>query len=115
MRITMLALAAIALAACSQQAPAPSENEVPQSATFEDNGCIGVLLAHRAVVIQSNGEGDAAALTAALERWRAAAQQTLSADELAQFEASSFAVEQNADAEDLAAQSATCVATAPAN
>jgi len=115
MRIIAFGFATLALVACSQQAPAPSASEAQQSVTFEDNGCIGVLLAHRAAVIQSSAEGDAAALTAALESWRAAALQALTADELAQFEASSFAVEQNADAEDLAAQSAACVANAPAN
>lgn len=115
MRFMAVALAALALVACSQQTPPPAGSEAPQRATFEDNGCIGALLAHRAVVIQGSVDGDAAALTAALESWRIAARQTLSADELAQFEASSFAVEQNADAEERAAQAASCVANAPAN
>ncbi len=114
MRVFVFALAAVTLAACSQQAPAPAAEE-PQLATFEDNGCIGVLLAHRGAVIQNNAEGDPAALTAALENWRTEALKTLSADELAQFEASSFAVEQGVEGEDLAARSATCVTTAPPN
>lgn len=112
MRSLAVAIAALTLVACSQQTP--NESEAQQRVTFEDNGCIGALLAHRAAVIQG-ADGDAAALTAALERWRTAALQTLSADELAQFEASSFAVEQNADAEDLAAQASSCVANAPDN
>lgn len=115
MRNFAIWLAALTLAACSQQAPTPPADEAPQAVTFEDTGCIGALLAHRAAVIQGASDGDAAALTAALEVWRTEALKTLSTDELAQFEASSFAVEQSADAEDLAAQAAACVASAPAN
>ena len=108
MRSFLMAGAMLALAACGQTAP----GDAPLT-TFEDSGCIGALLVHRAAVNEGRAEGDSAALTAALDAWRAAARAQLSADELAHFEASSFAVESNTDAEEIELRADNCVASAP--
>lgn len=104
--------AVVSLGACTPPAPAPqAEPEV--LASFEDGGCIAVLQHQRAAVTEGRAQGDEATLTAAITGWRASAAGALTADELAQYEASSLAVEGNATPEQLAERASACIANAP--
>lgn len=111
MRALLIAVFAVSLAACGQSSAPPLE-QTPL-ATFEDGGCLGALLAHRVAVNEGRAQGDSAALTAAIDAWRRAGADALSADELAQYEASSFAGESNADAEEIEVRAENCIASAP--
>lgn len=108
MRRVLISAFALALAACGQS----SETQIAETQTFEDGGCLGVLLAHRAAVNEGRAEGDSAALTSAIEAWRTAGRAVLSADELAQYEASSFSGE-HADVEAVGERAEVCLARTP--
>jgi hypothetical protein len=118
MRIASLvtvAAALVLLAACTP--PAQQSRDAPPAAEttemFNDNGCLGYLLLQRAAMGENRASGDVAPLEAATAAWRASARHTLTADELAQYEASSFAVQDDETAEHIAARAAACVADAP--
>ncbi|MEZ6022476.1 MAG: hypothetical protein R3C16_03450 [Hyphomonadaceae bacterium] len=111
MRHALLALLAFALAACGQQGPT-DEVAAPR---FEDGGCLGVLMAHRAAVNEGRAEGDPTTLTLAIEAYRQAGRATLSAEELAAYEASSFVAEGYADAEALGERAEICLEQTPQN
>lgn len=115
MRVVLLgaALAAVLTLAACDSAPEP---EAPvELATFEDGGCIAVLTLHRNAIAEGDAQGDETAFTAAIAAWRASAAGVLTDNELEQYEASSLAVENDADAATLAARADTCVADAPQN
>ncbi|MBC7769516.1 MAG: hypothetical protein H7124_12090 [Phycisphaerales bacterium] len=106
------ALAAAALLAACDPAPMESPAET-QAASFEDGGCIAILLLQRNAIALGGAQGDEAPLTVAIAAWRAAAENSLSTAELAQYEASSLAVENDTGPADLQARAATCVQTTP--
>lgn len=111
-RVLSAAFAAAALlAACGQTATQQAEAPVAaEPATFEDTGCLGVLLHHKQTAA---APAEQAALDAAIAAWRASAEGILTADELAQYEASSVAIETNSPAPEKAQRVAPCIATAP--
>lgn len=112
---TMFAAAMAALAGLGACTPPAPDAEAPpaETATFEDGGCLGYLLLQRSAIAEGRAQGDEAALGTALEAWRASADGTLSATELAQYEASSAAVQDDAGATTIESEAARCVATAP--
>lgn len=114
MRI-IFAAAMASMAALASCTPPPQETEAPaaQTASFEDGGCLGYLLLQRTAIAEGRAQGDEAVLGTALEAWRAAADGSLSATELAQYEASSVAVQDDAGATTIESEAARCVAIAP--
>lgn len=113
-------IAALVLLVACEPAPspeAPPPPTIPQTRleTFEDNGCLGYLLLQRAAILEGRAQGNAAALDAPIAAWRAAGTQILSADELAQYEATSVAVQGSEAAEVIATRAASCVTSAPSN
>ncbi|MEJ0061051.1 MAG: hypothetical protein WDM79_16405 [Terricaulis sp.] len=76
--------------------------------------CMAYLSLQGSAVAAGTAQGDVAALDAAQAVWRAEAAKSYSQDELAQFFASSVAVFDDTPAEELAAEAATCLSTAPA-
>jgi hypothetical protein len=93
--------------------PAPIAATAPPS--FEDNGCLGYLLLNRAAVLEGRAEGDSAALEAPIAAWRARGRQTLSAEELVQYETSSVAEHSDEGAQAITARARECVISAPAS
>jgi hypothetical protein len=112
LRSMSAALAAAALLAACNALPVPTAAE---AAGFDDNGCLGVLLLQRNAVLEGRALGDEGALRAAIGAWRMSARGYLTADELAQFEASSFAVHDDQTPEIITERAAQCVADAPPN
>jgi len=114
MRTMLLGAFVLALAACGPTTTEAPIAETPVTVeTFEDGGCLGVLLAHRAAVTEGRAQGDAAALTAAIEAWRTAGSAILSANELAQYEASSFAGESHEHDDVVTERANICFARTP--
>jgi hypothetical protein len=110
-------LGVMALAACDP-APEPKAPEPPivpenRLETFEDTGCLGYLLLQRTAISEGRAQGDTAALDAAVAAWRGAGTGILSADELAQYEATSVAVQRSEPADVIAERAAGCVTSAP--
>ena len=122
-RIRVISLALVAgLAACdawetatppTPPPPAPIAETAPPS--FEDNGCLGYLLLSRAAILEGRAEGDSAALEAPVAAWRARGRQTLSADELVQYETSSLAEHGEEGAHAIAERARECAISAPAS
>jgi hypothetical protein len=119
MLMSLTLVAAPLLAACDawETAPPPQPRPAPVAAaappTFEDNGCLGYLLLQRAAIAGARAEGDAAALDPPIAAWRARGAQTLSAEELAQYETTSVANQSDDTAEVIAERAAACVTDAP--
>jgi|GEM_PF-3220143 len=113
MKLVAACLMGAALIGCTPPAPDAETPEQAQIATFEDGGCLGYLLLQRAAIAEGRAQGDEAALGTALEAWRASADDVLSTTGLAQYEASSVAVQDDADAATLETEAARCVADAP--
>lgn len=122
MRLSFLTLgvsAAVLLGACdaweTAPPPPPTKAAVVETAppTFEDNSCLGFLLLQRAAIAGGRAQGDVAPIETALAAWRAQGAQTLSADELAQYETSSVAVSDNENAQTIAERAQACVISAP--
>lgn len=123
MRLSFLTLAisaSVLLAACdawetAPPPPPPDPAAVAETAppTFEDNSCLGFLLLQRAAVTGGRAQGDTAVIEAAIAAWRARGAQTLSADELAQYETSSVAVSDDESAQTITDRAEACVTSAP--
>lgn len=122
MRLSFLTLgvsAAVLLGACdaweTAPPPAPSTAAVVETAppTFEDNSCLGFLLLQRAAITGGRAQGDVAPIESAIAGWRAQGEQTLSADELSQYETSSIAVSDDENAQTIAERAQACVTSAP--
>jgi hypothetical protein len=112
--------AAALLAACDAwetatppPTPPRSTMAAPAPPSFEDNGCLAYLQIRRAAILDGRAQGDAAALDAPIAAWRARGAQTLSADELAQYEASSTVVHEVQSAGTIAERAEACVRDAP--
>lgn len=112
--------AAMLLAACDAwetAPPPPPPQPAPITETappaFEDNGCLGYLLLQRAAILEGRAEGSSGALEAPIAAWRARGAQTLSAEELTQYETSSVAAHGDEGAEAIATRAGECAASAP--
>jgi hypothetical protein len=122
MRFSLLILgvsAAVLLGACdaweTAPPPAPSTAAVAETAppTFEDNSCLGFLLLQRAAIAGGRAQGDVAAVSAAIAAWRARGGETLTADEMPQYETSSKAVSDDDNAQTIGERAQACVTSAP--
>ncbi len=117
--MSLSAAAALLLAGCDawETAPPPTPQPAPvieaAAPSFEDDNCLGYLLLQRAAIAQGRAEGDAAALDAPIEAWRARGAQTLSAEELTQYETSSVAELGDSGADLIAERAQECVTGAP--
>lgn len=108
------------MAACDawETAPPPAPSPPPAALeaaapSFEDNGCLAYLLLQRTAVVQGRAEGEAAALDPPIAAWRAQGAQTLSAEELTQYETSSIAEHGGDGASVIAERAEACVTSAP--
>ncbi|ANP47223.1 hypothetical protein [Candidatus Viadribacter manganicus] len=98
-----LALSVLAIGACGE----------PDYKEADAVTCMAYLALQSAAVSEGRSAGDAATLDAAGAAWRTLAEQKYSADELAQFFASSVAVFDDVAAPELAQISTACLSHAP--
>ncbi len=99
-----LALSVVAIGACGE----------PDYKDADAVACMAYLALQSSAVSEGRGAGDTASLDAAGAAWRSLAEQKYSADELAQYFASSVAVFDEISAPELASISTTCLSRAPA-
>ena len=98
-----LALAVVAIGACD-------EGHYKSSDAVS---CMAYLTLQSAAVSEGRSAGDVASLEAANAAWRTLAERKYTADELAQYFASSFAVFDDVEAGQLQLLSSVCQAQAP--
>lgn len=101
--LSALALSVIAIGACGE----------PHYKDTDAVSCSAFLTLQSAAVSEGRAAGDAGALDAAGVAWRALAEQKYSADELAQYFASSVAVFDDMQAAELTMISGACLNSAP--
>ncbi|MBL8546864.1 MAG: hypothetical protein JNL81_10390 [Hyphomonadaceae bacterium] len=99
-----LALAAVAIGACGDE----------HYKGGDAVSCMAYLTLQRVAIDQGRSIGDAASIDAANAAWRTLAEQKYTADELAQYFASSFAVFDDVEPIELQLLSSVCQAQAPA-
>lgn len=122
MRPVALSAAVLALAACQQEAakappPAPTPvASVVADATGADQavGCMTYLALKQGALEAQTPPGDVTAVRAALNAWEGLALRSMTPDEVNQYYASSFAVEDDATPETVEVTSAWCLAHTPA-
>ncbi len=117
--LSMIVGAAPLLAACDAWETAPPPQPAPASVvpaappSFEDNGCLGYLLLYRAAILSGSVQGEAGALEAPIAAWRARGAETLSTEQLAQYETTSVTSQGDDGAEVIAERAQECVTSAP--
>ncbi|MBU1347775.1 MAG: hypothetical protein KKA16_12615 [Alphaproteobacteria bacterium] len=117
-----LVVASIALASCQgsdETSPAPEVTpvaEVVSGATGADQAvaCMAYLALKQTALEAQSPAGDVTAVRAALGGWEDQALLTMTSTEVAQYYASSVAVEDDASPAKMEATSAWCLANAPA-
>jgi len=121
-RSAVLAATVLALGACQQQeakappAPATPVAEVVSGATGTDQAvaCMAYLALKQTALEAQTPPGDVTAVRAALNDWEGLALKSMTPDEVAQYYASSVAVEDDASPEKVDVTSAWCLANKPA-
>jgi len=120
-RSAVLAAAVLALGACQQEAKAPAVpvtpvSEVVSNATGADQavGCMAYLSLKQAALEAQTPPGDITAVRAAMNDWEGVALMSMTQDEVNQYFASSFAVEDDASPAKMEVTSAWCLANKPA-
>ncbi len=122
-RSSVLAAAVLTLAACGQseeaKAPAAAPTpiaEVVSGATGTDQAvaCMAYLALKQTALEAQTPPGDLTAVRAALNDWEGLALKSMTSEEVAQYFASSVAVEDDASAEKMEVTSAWCLANKPA-
>lgn len=121
-RTAAMAGAVLALAACQQQedkapmAPVTPVAPVVADAAGTDQavGCMAYLALKQAALENQTPPGDVTAVRAAMNDWEGLALRTMTQDEVSQYFASSFAVEDDASPETIEVTSAWCLANKPA-
>jgi len=101
--LVSLALSVIAIGACGE----------PHGKTDDPVACMAYLSLQSGAVLEGRAQGDSAALDLANAAWRTHAEQKYTADELAQYYASTVAVFDDASPEDLPLLAAHCASSAP--
>lgn len=121
LRTTAFTAAVLALGACQQKAEAPAAPatpvaEVVSGATGVDQAvaCMAYLALKQTALEARTPAGDVTAVRAALNDWEGLALQSMTADEVAQYYASSVAVEDDASPETIEVTAAWCLANKPA-
>ncbi len=121
LRTTALAATVFALAGCQQRAeapaaPAPPVAEVVSGATGVDQAvaCMAYLALKQTALEAQTPAGDVTAVRTALNDWEGLALRSMTPDEVAQYFASSIAVEDDASPEKMEVTSAWCLANKPA-
>ncbi len=121
LRATALAAAVLALGACQQKAEAPAAPatpvaEVVSGATGVDQAvaCMAYLALKQTALEAQSPPGDVTAVRAALNDLEGLALQSMTPDEVAQYYASSVAVEDDASPAKMEVTSAWCLANKPA-
>lgn len=120
LRAIALTAAVLALGACQQKAeppaPAPPVAEVVSGATGVDQAvaCMAYLALQQGAVEARTPPGDVTAVRAAMNDWEGLALKSMTQDEVTQYFASSFAVEDDASPETVEVTSAWCLANKPA-
>jgi hypothetical protein len=102
--LVSLAVSAIAIGACGE----------PHGKDADAVSCMAYLALQSTAVSEGRAEGDAVALDAAGAAWRGLAEQKYTADELAQYFASTVAVFDDVPEAELRLISGLCAAHAPA-
>ncbi len=123
-RASVLAAAVLTLAACGQsegpKAPAAATPtpiaEVVSGATGTDQAvaCMAYLALKQTAMEAQTPPGDVTAVRAALNDWEGLALKSMTSEEVAQYFASSVAVEDDASPEKMEVTSAWCLANKPA-
>ncbi len=121
-RSAALAAAVLGLAACQQQetrapaAPATLVADAVSGQTGADQavGCMAYLALKQAALENQTPPGDVTAVRAAMNDWEGVALKSMSTDEVNQYFASSFAVEDDATPATVEVTSAWCLANKPA-
>lgn len=121
-RSAALVVAVVALAACQQQeakapaAPATPVAEVVSNATGADQavGCMAYLALKQVALEQQTPPGDVTAVRTAMNDWEGVALRSMTQDEVSQYFASSFAVEDDVSPEKMEVTAAWCLANKPA-
>ncbi|MBX7249314.1 MAG: hypothetical protein K1X35_09780 [Caulobacteraceae bacterium] len=117
---TAVLAATTILAACkpaSEPAASPAVAAAPAAAAAAEDGpmeCLAYIDLLRAAVKEGKASGDEAALKAASDAARAEAGKGMTADEVAQYYASSVAVFDDLSPEDLKRKAEACIAHPPA-
>ena len=122
LRAAALAAAVLALGACQQQVakapavPATPVAEVVSGATGVDQAvaCMAYLALKQGALEARTPPADVTAVRAAMNDWEGLALQSMTPDEVAQYFASSFAVEDDASPGKIEVTSAWCLANKPA-
>ena len=121
-RTAAMAATVLALSACQQQddqAPAAAVTpvaEVVSGATGTDQAvaCMAYLALKQGALEALTPPGDITAVRAAMNDWETVALRSMTQDEVNQYFASSFAVEDDASPEKMEVTSAWCLANVPA-
>ena len=115
------AAAVLALAACQQKAEAPAAPAAAiadavsgQTGTDQAVGCMAYLALKQVALEAQSPAGDVTAVRAAMNDWEGLALKSMTQDEVNQYFASSFAVEDDASPETIEVTSAWCLANKPA-
>lgn len=122
LRAAAVAAAVLALGACQPQAarapaaPATPVAEVVSDATGVDQAvaCMAYLALKQGALEARTPPGDVTAVRAAMNDWEGLALQSMTPDEVNQYFASSFAVEDDAPPGKIEVTSAWCLANKPA-
>ena len=121
-RPAAIAAAVFALAGCQQQeAKAPAAPATPVASVVSDAagadqavGCMAYMALKQAALEAQTPPGDVTAVRAAMNDWETVALRSMSQDEVNQYFASSFAVEDDASPEKIEVTAAWCLANKPA-
>lgn len=121
LRTTAFAAAVLAVGACQQKAEAPAAPatpvaEVVSGATGVDQAvaCMAYLALKQGALEARTPAGDVTAVRAAMNDWEGLALKSMTQDEVTQYFASSFAVEDDASPEKMEVTAAWCLANKPA-
>ena len=122
LRAAAVATAVLALGACQQQearapaVPATPVAEVVSGATGADQAvaCMAYLALKQGALEAGTPPGDVTAVRAAMNDWEGLALTSMTQDEVTQYFASSFAVEDDASPGKIEVTSAWCLANKPA-
>ncbi len=117
LRTAALAATVLALGACQQKAEAPAAPvtpvaEVVSGSTGVDQAvaCMAYLALKQIALENQTPPGDVTAVRAALNDWEGLALKSMTQDEVSQYFASSFAVEDDASPEKVDVTAAWCLA-----